>query len=55
MLNQLLMVLERKEGRKEGKEGRMHLPDPSKGCPLRRDQVLLIKKKLRYDGCMESS
>jgi hypothetical protein len=51
MLNQLLMVLERKEG----KEGRMHLPDPSKGCPLRRDQVLLIKKKLRYDGCMESS
>ncbi len=54
MLNQLLMVLERKEGG-EGKEGRMHLPDPSKGCPLRRDQVLLIKKKLRYDGCMESS
>ena len=42
----------RKKGRKEG---RMHLPDPSKGCPLRRDQVLLIKKKLRYDGCMESS
>ena len=51
MLNQLLMVLERKEG----KEERMHLPDPSKGCPLRRDEVLLIKKKLRYDGCMESS
>jgi hypothetical protein len=22
----------------------------SKGCPLRRDEVLLIKKKLRYDG-----
>jgi hypothetical protein len=38
MLNQLL-VLER-----------MHLPDPSKGCPLRRDEVLLIKKKLGYDG-----
>jgi hypothetical protein len=27
----------------------MHLPDPSKNCPLRRDEVLLIKK-LGYDG-----
>jgi hypothetical protein len=39
MLNRLLVVLER-----------MHLPDPSKNCPLRRDEVLLIKKKLGYDG-----
>ena len=28
-----------------------YLPDPSKGCPLRRDEVfLLIKKKLGYNG-----
>lgn len=27
----------------------MHLPDPFKGCQLRRDEVLLIKK-LGYDG-----
>jgi hypothetical protein len=39
MLNQLLVVLER-----------MHLPDRSKGCPLRRDEVFLLIKKLGYDG-----
>ena len=27
----------------------MYPPDPSKGCQLRRDEVLLIKR-LRYDG-----
>ena len=26
----------------------------TKGCPLRRDEVLLIKKKLGYDGWMET-